>query len=41
MLILDSALGITVFNRALSRLTGWAAADALGQRMTRLCAGRV
>jgi PAS domain S-box-containing protein len=31
VLILDSAQRIQVFNRALSRLTGWEAADALGR----------
>ncbi len=31
VLILDSAQRIQVFNRALSRLTGWRAADALGR----------
>ncbi len=32
VLILDPAQRITVFNRALSRLTGWDAAQALGQQ---------
>jgi PAS domain S-box-containing protein len=32
VLILDPAQRITVFNRALSRLTGWSAAEAIGQR---------
>jgi len=31
VMILDSARRITVFNRALSRLSGWPAADVLGQ----------
>lgn len=31
VMILDSAHRITVFNRALARLTGWSAAEALGQ----------
>lgn len=31
VMILDESLQITVFNRALSQMTGWAAADAIGR----------